>query len=45
MGALYRPDWLEMHLFDTHESDVMRKHDFFAVQADLKSKGVRVLFS
>lgn len=44
MGAMFRPDWLEMELFKTTESDVKRKHDFFAVQPDLKSKGVRVLF-
>lgn len=45
MAAVFRPDWLEMELFETTESDVKRKHDFFAVQPDLKSKGVRVLFT
>jgi hypothetical protein len=43
IAAVFRPDWIEMELFETTEKDVKRKHDFMADQPELGSKGVRVL--
>lgn len=42
LAMLFRPGGLELQLFQTDESDVVRAHDFILALPRLDTKGVRV---